>query len=79
MIPYTRYVVCECECEMFGLIPICEGTSKALANSMALAFTPIGTGTNSFAAFTFATMEAPKYADMLFHVLSHLHAVCKES
>ena len=60
---------------MSFLHPICEGTSKSLANSIAFAFLLIGIMSNPFAAFTFAfaPMEALQYVYVIFHSISHSH------
>ena len=47
--------------------PDSDATSKSSVNSMtfASAFTPISTGTESFATFAVAPMEAPLYIYMI--------------
>ena len=44
------------------LLPICDGMSKFMCNSMAFAFafSPIGTWIDPLAAFAFGVMEAPQ-------------------
>ena len=72
------------------LLPICDGLSKSLVNSMVFTFATIGTRTDSFAAFaftfaTFVPMEAQRYVYRrsvcfsIFYCICIPHTACKES
>ena len=60
--------------EMCFLLPICDGTSKLLVNSITFTFASIDTWTDPLAAFAFAFalpfafrhMETPRCVYMLF-------------
>ena len=51
------------------LLPICYGTSTFPVNSMAFAFAKIGTGTDSFTAFTFIFPFTPTFAPQYIYML----------
>ena len=64
---------------MYFLLQICEAMSKLFVNSIAFVFalTPIGTGIDPLAAFTFAFglrhIDAPRCVYMLYQSISHSH------